>query len=631
MKLIFTIILYFIAISYIKGQINPSDACPGALLSVNTNCVTNNYTLSGTFANAGLISASCATSGQDRDDGWYQFVATSTTTVVDATANRNYLIAAWTACAGGSELACDIQASTPASITFSTTPGTTYFIQIHRRGGNNGANMSGTICIHEPVAGGGNDDPCGATSLTVGTSCSFSTFSNATATASAGVPAPGCASYSGGDVWFSVVVPANGNITLDMNTGVITDAGMAVYSGTCGALSLVQCDDDDSANGLMSMIALSGQTPGAILFVRVWEFGNNNNGTFDICAFDPGGSSGGGGTGIIPTACATQTFNITANTNFYDDGGQGGQPCTDGHAANFCNCNCETTSTICAPAGFTVQVDFSVFAMFNTNSAFDWMKIYDGAGLGGTVLFDNDLGGPDNAPNGGSGTGYGDCGDDAPPVGFCSSSECLTFEFHASGVVNRSGWEAAVTLRGTGCTVLLPVSTTDFNVFNNNGLVEISWETNMEINNDYFTIERSQDAHNWEDFIKVDADGNSISPLFYKEFDDNPYNGYTYYRLRQTDISGLNSYSQVKVVSFDDKTAAVLTVFPNPASSQITITGSEIELSSLSVFNTLGQNVTSSVVFVNRNGINLILDLSNLGTGIYTLKTPNAVRKIQKN
>ena len=66
------------------------------------------------------------------------------------------------------------------------------------------------------------DDPCAASPITVGTSCTFSTFTNAGATASPGVPAPGCANYAGGDVWFTATVPASGHLIVDGNTGVIT-------------------------------------------------------------------------------------------------------------------------------------------------------------------------------------------------------------------------------------------------------------------------------------------------------------------------------------------------------------------------------------------------------------------------
>ena len=133
----------------------------------------------------------------------------------------------------------------------------------------------------------GNDECSGAIALTVSTSCSYTTYSNSGATGSTGMTAPGCANYLGGDVWFSAVVPATGVLTVDLQTGVMTDSGMAFYSGTCGSLTLLECDDDDSTNGFMSNISMAGLTPGQTIFIRVWEWGNDNNGTFGICATTP--------------------------------------------------------------------------------------------------------------------------------------------------------------------------------------------------------------------------------------------------------------------------------------------------------------------------------------------------------
>ena len=55
-----------------------------------------------------------------------------------------------------------------------------------------------------------------------------------------------CSTYAGGDVWFSVTVPVDGNITIetDSNASTLTDTAMEVYSGSCGSLVSVQCDDD---------------------------------------------------------------------------------------------------------------------------------------------------------------------------------------------------------------------------------------------------------------------------------------------------------------------------------------------------------------------------------------------------
>jgi hypothetical protein len=108
-------------------------------------------------------------------------------------------------------------------------------------------------------------------------------------TSSAGNPAPACASYQGGDVFYSVVVPASGSITIETNSnagGTITDTGMEVYSGVCGTLTFIECDDDDSADGFFSLISLTGRTPGEVLIIRVWEYGNDAFGTFKVSAYD---------------------------------------------------------------------------------------------------------------------------------------------------------------------------------------------------------------------------------------------------------------------------------------------------------------------------------------------------------
>jgi len=144
-----------------------------------------------------------------------------------------------------------------------------------------GANTTHTLTITD------NDfyDDC-STSITipVNSSCINQSFTNVGATDS-GIADPSCGAYSGGDVWFNLVVPASGSVTVETSeNGGITDSGMALYTGTCGALTLVTCDDD-SGTGNMSMISASGLTPGSTLYVRVWEYNNNDFDTFNLCAY----------------------------------------------------------------------------------------------------------------------------------------------------------------------------------------------------------------------------------------------------------------------------------------------------------------------------------------------------------
>ncbi len=140
-----------------------------------------------------------------------------------------------------------------------------------------------------------NDLICNATSLPVNTSCVNLSPSptNVVATDTPGPPAPGCAGYVGGDIWYSLVVPASGNVTIltkSIGSSALRDAGMAAYrssNNTCsGVLTLVSCNDDiNFPFNEMSSLNLTGQTPGNTLFIRVWEAGNDLFGRFSICAY----------------------------------------------------------------------------------------------------------------------------------------------------------------------------------------------------------------------------------------------------------------------------------------------------------------------------------------------------------
>jgi hypothetical protein len=140
---------------------------------------------------------------------------------------------------------------------------------------------------------------------------------NVSATASGELPNPTCSSFGAGmDNWYSFTVPASGEVSIEVSTaGGPTDWGMSVYSGACGALTQVECDDDDGP-GFFPFIALTGQTPGTVLYARVFEYGNNATGPFNICAWDPNP--------ICPAPTGISVDNVldvSANVNF-DAGGE---------------------------------------------------------------------------------------------------------------------------------------------------------------------------------------------------------------------------------------------------------------------------------------------------------------------
>ena len=71
----------------------------------------------------------------------------------------------------------------------------------------------------------------------------------------------------------------------------------------------------------------------------------------------------------------------------------------------------------------------------------------------------------------------------------------------------------------------------------------LEWETETELNNDYFTLERMNAFGEFESIAEINGAGNSYSPLHYQFTDFNLEDDVHYYRLKQTDFDGKFSYS----------------------------------------------------------------------------------------
>ncbi len=177
----------------------------------------------------------------------------------------------------------------------------------------------------------------------------------------------------------------------------------------------------------------------------------------------------------------------------------------------------------------------------------------------------------------------------------------------------------------------LPVELVNFNATAiENNSVHLKWQTASEMNNDFFTIERSINGQDWQEVTKIEGAGNSSSLLSYSTTDNNPYSRISYYRLKQTDFDGQFEYSQIRSVNIEQLDNSRIEIYPNPATHQITIKGSSSELESIVLYNTLGQNVTSLINQVITNETQLDIDMSKLNTGMYYVKTKTTANKVYK-
>ncbi len=136
---------------------------------------------------------------------------------------------------------------------------------------NNSASVSFAYLIPEP--------------LELGASCDYQIFSNEEVITS-GVASPGCDNFQGNDLWFEVIVPESGSFIARGSEIDFSNAGMALYTGECGNLTLIECDED-SGSGQMPRIDAEDLEPGSSVYLRFWERSNNSFGDFRICVYDP--------------------------------------------------------------------------------------------------------------------------------------------------------------------------------------------------------------------------------------------------------------------------------------------------------------------------------------------------------
>jgi len=109
-----------------------------------------------------------------------------------------------------------------------------------------------------------------------------------------------------------------------------------------------------------------------------------------------------------------------------------------------------------------------------------------------------------------------------------------------------------VTITAGGACGILPIELVKFETIPENNSVKVKWETNSEVNNDYFTIEKSNDGTQFLPVGTVHGAGTSSATLSYSFVDDQPYQGINYYRLKQVDYDGQFTYSKTISVNVSE-------------------------------------------------------------------------------
>lgn len=258
----------------------PAITLPYTATGHTTACYGNDYTNAST--------GSCATlyeSGEDRVYAITLSAAACLGITLSNASTPNIGFQLYSGCPGNVGTTCVGSAggSNPLSASVTVPSAGTYYLVVDTW--SSPFNATYDINVVNNGSGPANDLPCNAQALPLNVNLS----GDNTCSGSVSEPAAATCWTSGtiNAVWYSVVCPASGQLRIRTGLGSLTNTQIALYGGTCGALTEIACNDNAPTCGSSSYnnseITATGLTAGATYFIRV-DGTASLTGTFDIMA-----------------------------------------------------------------------------------------------------------------------------------------------------------------------------------------------------------------------------------------------------------------------------------------------------------------------------------------------------------
>lgn len=167
-------------------------------------------------------------------------------------------------------------------------------------------------------------------------------------------------------------------------------------------------------------------------------------------------------------------------------------------------------------------------------------------------------------------------------------------------------------------TTVLPIELLTFTANPIPAGIALAWSTASEVNNAYVAVERSTDGSRYDEITRVPGEGDSFEKRAYNYTDEAPVKGINYYRLRQVDFDGTETYSPVVQSQFGQ--AGKLRVYPSPATDLLQVTLEEPSEESVrwEVYDATGRLMLSGTQESDIQSFPI--ELVSIPEGLYTLQ-----------
>ena len=184
-----------------------------------------------------------------------------------------------------------------------------------------------------------------------------------------------------------------------------------------------------------------------------------------------------------------------------------------------------------------------------------------------------------------------------PPSGFEAPSDSL------ANYLQSMIWEVVTTYPRTGITEspLPVVFQGKLSANNYKADIQLQWSVATQINNEKYVVEHSADGKNFATIGEIAGDGTSYEIKNYDFIHTAPSIGVNYYRIKQIDVNGKYSYSDIASIRYDGN--GETKIYPNPAASEVTITTTGSAF--LQIIDVQGKILSKQTISEGQNTINL--------------------------
>jgi hypothetical protein len=123
----------------------------------------------------------------------------------------------------------------------------------------------------------------------------------------------------------------------------------------------------------------------------------------------------------------------------------------------------------------------------------------------------------------------------------------------------NAGASCTYTLTGVN-VVPLPIEMVWFQVKALENANLLKFQIASQVDNDYFTVERTNDGENWIEIGEINGAGTTNVQTTYSFVDENYRLGHNYYRIKQTDYNGKHAYSEIRLANNGVMTKEIITI-----------------------------------------------------------------------